>query len=484
MTGVEKRILLVSKDSLLSLEIDKLLGINAGIEYVLDTIYPFEKALDSINKTDYSLVIIDLPEGNKCIEAVENICDLAAGLPLIVLTHSGFRNAALALEKGADYVVSKSTMDGELFSQKVLSAIDRKRIENELKLKDNILQAVNYAAEVFLAQSNWESWIVEVLARLGQASQSDRVYVFRNIKNSNNVFSTTLHAEWAVPGIQNISEYSDEFNSEKANAGFNRWGKLFNDGQIIQGNLKDLPPTVQQFLVKTGVKSLIAVPIFIDHTWWGFIGFDNCRQEKEWTVDEIDALKTAAKIFGAAISRQAAEEELTHLATHDFLTGLPNRMLFEDRFDQSVARAERSGEKIAVISIDMNKFKAVNDSYGHPVGDKVLAETARRLGSALRSSDTCARIGGDEFGVIAENIRNKGDAMRVMEKLTSALKDPVLEADLEIRISASMGAALYPDNGKSLEDLMRLADRTLYQVKEKQASFKIFKDEQYSWLKE
>ena len=259
---------------------------------------------------------------------------------------------------------------------------------------------------------------------------------------------------------------------------------MFKDGQVIRGNLKDLPSVEQQFLMKTGVKSLIAVPIFIDHTWWGFIGFDNCKQEKVWTVDEIDALKTAAKIFGAAISRQAAEEELTHLATHDFLTGLPNRMLFEDRFNQSVARALRSGEKISVVSVDLNKFKSVNDSFGHPVGDKVLVEVASRLRSALRNSDTCARIGGDEFGVIAENIRNKGDAMRVMEKLTTALKDPVVEGDKEIWISASMGAALYPDNGKSLEDLMRLADKALYQVKEKQTSFKIFKDEQYSWLKE
>ena len=379
MTGVEKRILLVSRDSLLSLEIDKFLGFNAGIEYELDTVYPFEKALDPINKTGYSLVIIDLPEGDKCIEAVEKICKMAAGLPLIVLTHSGFRNAALALKKGADYVVSKSTMDGELFSQKVLSAIDRKRIENDLRLKDNILQAVNYAAEVFLAQSNWESWIVEVLARLGQASQSDRVYVFRKVQSSKNFFSSVLHSEWAVPGIQNISEFSNIFDSEKTNSGFNRWGELFGDGQVIRGNLKELPPVEQQFLLKTGVKSLIAVPIFIDHTWWGFIGFDNCRQEKEWTVDEIDALKTAAKIFGAAISRQAAEEELTFLATHDYLTGLPNRMLFEDRFNQSVARALRSGEKISVVSIDLNKFKSVNDSYGHPAGDKVLVEVANRL---------------------------------------------------------------------------------------------------------
>jgi diguanylate cyclase (GGDEF)-like protein len=144
----------------------------------------------------------------------------------------------------------------------------------------------------------------------------------------------------------------------------------------------------------------------------------------------------------------------------------------------------RSGEKIVVVSIDLDKFKAVNDTYGHPVGDKVLVEAARRLGLALRSSDTCARIGGDEFGVIAENIRNKGDAMRVMEKLTAALKDPVLEKDKEIWVSASMGAALYPDNGKVLYTLMHAADKALYQVKEKHSSFRIYNDEQYSWLKE
>ncbi len=484
MTGVEKRILLVSRDSLLGLEIDKFLGINAGIDYELDTVYPFEKALEFIKKTDYSLVIIDLPEGQKCIEAVENICQLGTGLPLIVLTHSGFRNAALALKKGADYVVSKSTMDGELLSQKIFSAIDRKKIENELKRKDNILQAVNYAAEVFLAQSDWNSWIVEVLARLGQASQSDRVYVFRVIQREKKGFSSTLHSEWAVPGIQNISEFINVTDSENENSRFDSWGELFSKGQVICGNLNELPPAEQQFLAKRGVRSFIAVPIFIDHTWWGFICFDNCSQEKVWTADEIDALKTAAKIFGAAISRQAAEEELTHLATHDYLTGLPNRMLFEDRFLQSVARAIRSGEKISIVSIDLNKFKSVNDSYGHPVGDEVLIEVASRLKSALRSSDTCARIGGDEFGVIAENIRNKADAMRIMEKMSSTLKDPIMIGNKEIWISASMGAALYPDNGKSIEDLMRLADRTLYQVKEKQASFKIFKDEQYTWLKD
>ena len=484
MTGAAKRILLVSKDSILGKEIDKMLGFNGGIQYELDIVYPIEKALDSISNTDYSLVIIDLPEGDKCIDAVERLCASAASLPLIVLTHSGSRNAAQALKKGAQYVVSKSTMDKELFAQKILTSIDRKRIENELRLKDNILQAVNYAAEVFLAQSNWESWIVEVLARLGQASQSDRVYVFRNSKKTDNDLSANLHAEWAAEGIQPKTEFNSLFDSGYKTTGYLRWADILSKGLIIHGNVDDLPQTEQPLLMKMGVKSLIAVPIFIDHIWWGFIGFDQCRRQKTWSVDEMDALKTAANIFGAAISRQATEEKLTHMATHDYLTGLPNRMLFEDRFTQAVARAERSSEKIVVVSIDLDKFKAVNDAYGHPVGDKVLVEAARRLGSALRGSDTCARIGGDEFEVIAEGIHNKGDAMRIMEKLTAALRDPVILDSKEIRISASMGAALYPDNGKALEGLMNAADKALYQVKEKQSAFKVFKDEQYSWLKE
>jgi diguanylate cyclase (GGDEF)-like protein len=484
MTGAIKRILLVSKDSNLGNEIDGMLGFNGENQYELDILYPIEKALDSISNSAYSLVIIDLPEGDKCIDAVEKLCVSAADLPLIVLTHSGFRNAAQALKKGAQYVVSKSTMDKELFAQKIHTSIDRKRIENELKLKDSILQAVNFAAEVFLGQSDWESWIVKVLARFGQASQSDRVYVFRNGIKKNQKVKADILAAWEFEGIQPKLEFNTLLESGYQETGYLRWAELLSKNQIIQGNVDDLPKIEQPPLMRMGVMSLIAVPIFIDHTWWGFIGFDQCRHQKTWSEDELDALKTAANILGAAISRQAAEAKLTHLATHDYLTGLPNRMLFEDRFNQAVSRAERSGEKIIVVSIDLDKFKAVNDTYGHPAGDKILVEAAQRLGSAVRGSDTCARIGGDEFGIVAEGIRNKGDAMRVMEKLTNALKAPAMVEKKEIRIAASMGAALYPDNGKSLETLMSAADKALYQVKEKHSAFRIFNDEQYSWLKE
>lgn len=161
------------------------------------------------------------------------------------------------------------------------------------------------------------------------------------------------------------------------------------------------------------------------------------------------------------------------------MTKLPNRLLFEDRFQLAASRADRSSDKLVVISLDLDKFKSVNDSYGHPVGDVVLAEVGRRLTKALRNSDTCARIGGDEFGIIAETIHNKSDVIKVMEKLTHALDSPIIVGDKRISISASMGAGLYPDHGRDLESIMNAADQALYEVKDKQTNFRIFEDPQF-----
>ena len=475
MTGILS-ILLISKDSDLIEGIKGTLGCYQEVQCELNVIYPIEKALELIDNSNYSLVIIDITDGAKCVEAVEQLCAWAPLLPIIVLTHSGFRNAELVLKSGVQHVISKSTIHDGLLAQKIFSSINRKRYENELITKDQILLAVNYAAEIFLSESNWESWIVEVLARLGQASQSDRVFILRNSKNSNNELTSNLHAEWVGNGVQPNSSFYSMFNSGNKSSKYLRWINLFENGKIIHGNVNGFPQTEQTLLLEMGVKSLINIPIFSDHAWWGIIGFDQCNHQKNWSTIEIEALKTAANIFGAAISRQDAEKKLTHLATHDFLTGLPNRMLFEDRFDQTTARSERSGDKIAIISIDLDKFKTVNDTNGHPIGDKVLIETGKRFCSALRTSDTCARIGGDEFAVIAEGIHNKADVMRVMQKLTVKLQDPIQIDNKVIRISASMGAALYPDIGKDLEGLLNSADKALYQVKEKHSLFKVFND--------
>jgi len=150
-------------------------------------------------------------------------------------------------------------------------------------------------------------------------------------------------------------------------------------------------------------------------------------------------------------------------------------MLLEDRFEQAIARAGRSNKKFGIIAIDIDKFKQVNDSFGHPFGDKVLVEIAWRLSESIRTSDTCARVGGDEFTVLAEGIRNHVDLLHVMEKISHALSQPIEIEGKAVNLTASFGASIYPDHGEEMETLMEAADVVLYQVKSTYAGFRIYK---------
>jgi diguanylate cyclase (GGDEF)-like protein len=348
-----------------------------------------------------------------------------------------------------------------------------------VKMRDDILQAVTSAAESLLLNVEWESLIEEVLRQLGVATGSDRVYIFKNDGPMSENLGISLRGEWVTKGVLSNKDLLGDTPCTYEDLGYLRWCNLLPTGKLLHGDVEELPESEQENLKKAGVKSLIIAPIFVDQEWWGFIGFDQCRQARKWQSVQVDALKTASSIFGAALSRQNAEKKLVFLATHDYLTKLPNRLLFEDRFQQAASRADRSGDKLAVISLDLDKFKSVNDTFGHPVGDVVLTEVGKRLTKALRSSDTCARIGGDEFGVIAETIHNKNDVIKVMEKLTQALESPIKVEGKKIITRASMGAGLYPDQGNDLESIMKAADRALYEVKDKQINFKLFEDSQF-----
>jgi diguanylate cyclase (GGDEF)-like protein len=156
----------------------------------------------------------------------------------------------------------------------------------------------------------------------------------------------------------------------------------------------------------------------------------------------------------------------TRLATHDELTGLPNRRLYVDRFEQAVARAARSRAKFAVLVIDLNRFKLVNDTLGHQAGDEVLREASSRLRSALRQTDTLARTGGDEFTVIVDGVRSRPDAEFVSESLQRRLDAPIVLGGRAYRASASVGIAIYPDDGTTQTGLQAVADERMYARKD------------------
>jgi len=169
-----------------------------------------------------------------------------------------------------------------------------------------------------------------------------------------------------------------------------------------------------------------------------------------------------------AVERGARElERSAYLATHDLLTGLPNRFLFIDRFEQAVQQHIRNGNSFALLLLDLDHFKEINDQYGHEVGDAVLIESARRMTGEIRACDTVARHGGDEFVVLLANTLDSTDALAVAEKLRHTIAQPLESAGGLFRITPSIGVAMYPADGRTLDDLRRAADEAMYHAKKK-----------------
>jgi diguanylate cyclase (GGDEF)-like protein len=160
-------------------------------------------------------------------------------------------------------------------------------------------------------------------------------------------------------------------------------------------------------------------------------------------------------------SYRALEEE----ATHDPLTGLANRRLFYDRLQHALRQAKRHGKKVGVLFVDMNRFKEVNDLHGHHVGDAVLTEVAARLVGSVRESDTIARVGGDEFVVLLEELRDRNDCYIAVKKIEEALSRDTNLYGLGLELSASIGQAIYPDDGSNEDQLIRAADAAMYNIK-------------------
>ena len=160
-----------------------------------------------------------------------------------------------------------------------------------------------------------------------------------------------------------------------------------------------------------------------------------------------------------------AQEKLDHLAHHDPLTALPNRLLFHDRLQHALPRAARDREQLAILFIDLDRFKNVNDTLGHHIGDELLQQVAEQLSARLREGDTLARLGGDEFIVLLENVDGQYGATQVAEKLVSMFEQPFLVAGHELFVTCSVGVSLFPDDAQDLNMLIRNADVAMYQAK-------------------
>lgn len=183
-------------------------------------------------------------------------------------------------------------------------------------------------------------------------------------------------------------------------------------------------------------------------------------------TDTLGSVQNYVILFIDITPMKTYQKQLENLAHFDVLTMLPNRLLLADRLHQAMRQSQRRKQSVAVVFLDLDGFKAVNDQYGHGIGDELLVVVSQRMKSALRDGDTLARIGGDEFVAVLVDLDDPGDAEPVLERLLQAAADTVTLGDAEVNVSASMGIAVYPRDGTHADLLLRRADQSMYLAKQ------------------
>jgi diguanylate cyclase (GGDEF)-like protein/PAS domain S-box-containing protein len=197
---------------------------------------------------------------------------------------------------------------------------------------------------------------------------------------------------------------------------------------------------------------------------WSVVCKDGQVKEIEFKLTILDDGRVIVMLSDVT-ERKRTEEELAYKATHDLLTGLPNRILFKDRFSVAVAQAQRVHKKLAVMFLDLNRFKEINDTLGHDAGDGLLCAVSNRLTNHVRKADTVARMGGDEFLLLLPDIDRVKDVIAIAKKVLQGFREPFVVGDHKISINTSIGIAIYPDDGEDVDTLVSYADKAMYDDK-------------------
>ena len=219
--------------------------------------------------------------------------------------------------------------------------------------------------------------------------------------------------------------------------------------------------TIQLFRDRE-LQAAMAAPVHENGEVVGSLLVSSWKEGRRYDAESQDLLRTIAQHVSLALTDAKTVGAMVHQALHDALTGLPNRALFLDRLEHALARAMRAGSEVAVLFLDLDRFKTVNDSLGHAAGDELLCTVAQRITTCMRAADTAARLGGDEFAVLLEDLVSTREAARVAERIIAALEEPIGVAGREVFVGTSIGVAT---GAYGAEDLLRHADVAMYRAK-------------------
>lgn len=249
------------------------------------------------------------------------------------------------------------------------------------------------------------------------------------------------------------------------------WHPLF---ESVGGCFNGARPMMDQAIKRNQIRLelienslLLAIPFTIASEGLGILLLALTDAAYQLTDPHQALLRFTADQIATAIERQQTVDRLEHLALYDALTGLPNRQLFQDRVQSALLRARRESTLFALLYLDLNKFKQANDQYGHAAGDVVLQTVANRIKASVRETDTVVRFGGDEFVILLDAVDSRAAAESVAEKISDVLAEPYQWQHHQIELSASIGLALFPEQGEEIQQLITAADEAMYQAKKR-----------------
>ena len=303
--------------------------------------------------------------------------------------------------------------------------------------------------------------IVAVLGTVGGFFSIDRAYVFLLDEAAGTQSNTH---EWVAQGVSR-----EAHNLQDVPLDTFPWlmAQLRADQVFHVDRVADMPAEAvneRKEFEREGIRSILIAPLWGGGALLGFVGFDAVRRPVRWDGHYVVGLRLMAQMFASAIEARTLADRLHHQAFRDPLTGLPNRKLLEDRFAQAAGRVRRSGNGLLVAVVDVDDFKQVNDTHGHAVGDQLLCEVGRRLQGAVRATDTVARMGGDEFVVLAEECV-PGAVAHLAERLLAACDAPLRIDGKRLQVGLSIGVARGEAPGDSPDGLLRAADAAMYRAK-------------------
>ena len=373
--------------------------------------------------------------------------------------------SAIVEVSGTDYIVRIGIFSITLWLAFYVNRIYISRLdENEAQI--NYLRMASHISADFVkvTESNLDEKINNLLAESGTCFQVDRCSLFIFEQGLKNMSYTH---EWCNIGIQSDINKVREFTQDEPL----EWLQQIMNNEIVYiPDVEALTPedsVVNDVLKQMKVKSIVSVPVMSKGKVLGFICYESLKEVKIWRQEQQKILGILANLLADAMIKVEAEKEISYMAYYDTLTELPNRLLFKNRLEHSIHLAKRTETLIAVMFIDLDSFKGVNDSLGHVGGDELLKQIGARLSDCVRKHDTVARFGGDEFLIKITQISRVEDIRTIADKILRTFKQPVIVKEQEFFITASMGIAVYPQDGEDAELLIKNADLSMYISKDK-----------------